>query len=112
MVGVGRGDTFPGVLAGVVCRKIEGGQEPGFAAAAVVGEGLAGPLAGDQDAAPGVAEVLAAVGLAFAVAGPQAGPRVGWLDAVAQPVRARWRARLVAQRADQPARGLGLGAGC
>ena len=88
MVGVGRGDAFPRVLLVVDCRKIQHGHQPGFAAGAVVGEGLAGPFAGDQDAPSGVAEVLGAVGLALAQAGDQPGAGVLWLDAVAEPVRA------------------------
>jgi len=63
-------DGFPGVAGGVGCRKSEGVGEPGAAVGAVVGEGLAGPFAGDQDAASGVAEVFAAVGFAFAGSGP------------------------------------------
>ena len=63
-------------------------HQPGLAVAAVVGEGLARPFAGDQDPATGVAEMLTAVGLALARPGPQASPGVLGLDAVAQPVRA------------------------
>jgi hypothetical protein len=63
VVAVAGADAIPGVPGWVVCRKVEGGQQPGFAVGAVVGEGLAGPLAGDQDAAARVAQVLAAVGL-------------------------------------------------
>jgi hypothetical protein len=79
----------------------------------VIGEGLAGPFAGDQDAAPGVAEVLAAVGLAGAAARSQAFARVLGLDAVAQPVGTGRGARLVAQRVGQPSgmRLLGVGGG-
>jgi hypothetical protein len=69
--------------------EAEGLGEPGFAVGAVVGEGFAGPFAGDQDAASGVAEVFAAVGFAFAPAGDLAGSGVLGLDAVAEPVRAR-----------------------
>ena len=112
VVGVGGADAFPGVAAGVVvCRKIQRFQEPGFAVGAVVGEGFAGPSAGDQDAASGVAEVLAAVGFAFAVSGAQAGPGVAGLDAVAEPVRARWGAGLVPQRVDEPVGVVGLAGG-
>jgi hypothetical protein len=70
VVEVAGGDAFPGVPDGVGCRKAEGVQEPGLAVGAVVGEGLAGPFAGDQDAASGIAEVLAAVGLAVTPSGP------------------------------------------
>jgi len=63
------------------------------AVGAVVGQGLAGPLAGDQHAASGVAEVVAAVGFAFAGAGDETGPGVLGLDAVAEPVGAARRAR-------------------
>src|SRR6266568_3787521 len=76
VVGVGGFDRFPGVGARVGCRKSERAGEPGPAVGAVVGDGLAGPLAGDQDPAPGVAEVLAAVGFALATAWPQARPGV------------------------------------
>ncbi len=102
VVVVAGGDGFPGVAGGVGCREAEGFQEPGFAVGAVVGEGLAGPFAGDEDAASGVAEVLGAVGFAGAVAGPQARARVLGLDAVAQPVRAGRGAGLVSQRVGQP----------
>ena len=73
-------DGFPPVVGGVGCRKIEHLHEPGFAVAAVVGEGLAGPFAGDQDSPPGVAEVLAAMCLAFAGAGTRRGRGfLGWM---------------------------------
>ena len=104
VVGVGRGDGFPGVPGRVGCRNTERRQQPVLAVGAVVGQGLAGPLAGDQDPAPGVAEVIGVVGLALAPAGRQAGPGVLGLDAVAEPVRARRRARLVPQRLGQPRR--------
>jgi hypothetical protein len=61
-------DRLPAVPAGVGCRNPEHAGEPGLAVGAVVGQRLAGPFAGDQDAAPGVAEVFAAVGLALAAA--------------------------------------------
>ena len=63
VVGVAGGDGFPGVAGGVGGGFAEGGQEPVLAVGAVVGERLTGPFAGDQDAASGVAEVLAAMGL-------------------------------------------------
>ena len=88
VVRVARRDRLPAIPAGVGCRKAEHAGEPGLAVGSVVGEGLAGPFAGDQDAAPGVAEVFAAVGLALAAARDQAGPGVLGLDAVAEPVRA------------------------
>lgn len=59
----------------------------------MLGEGLAGPVAGDQDAAAAEAEVLAVVGLRFALAGDQFGAGVFGLHAVAEPVRAPRRAR-------------------
>ena len=101
-------DRFPGVPGRVCCRKPERAGQPGPPVGAVVGQGLAGPLAGDQDAAPGVAEVLAAVGLALAGPGPQARPGVARLDAVAEPVRACRRARLVPQRPGEPGGVVGL----
>jgi hypothetical protein len=111
VVGVAGGDGCPGVTRGVGVRDAEGGEEPLLAVGAVVGEGLAGPFAGDQDAAPGVAEVFAAMSLAPAVPRPQAWPGILGLDAVAQPVRAARRARLVAQRLDEAVGMRGLGAG-
>ncbi len=89
VVGVAGYDGFPLVAGRVGCGEAEGFQEPGLAVGEVVGEGLAGPFTGYQDAAPGVAEVLGAVGLAGAPAGPQALACVLGLDAIAQPVRAR-----------------------
>jgi hypothetical protein len=101
-VRVGRGDRFPGVAGRVGCRNTEGVQQPLFPVGPVVGQRLAGPLAGDQDPATGITEVISVVGLALAPAGDQAGPGVLGLDAVAEPVRAPWRARLEAQRLSQP----------
>ena len=106
MAACGRGR--PGVtrshlkFAGVGCRKIEHGHQPGFAVGAVVGEGLAGPFAADEDAASGVAEVLEAVSFAPAQAGHQLRSGVLGLDAVAEPVRARRRAGLVPERLSEP----------
>src|SRR5262249_19847177 len=80
---------------------------------AVVSEGLAGPFAGGQDAASGVAEMLGAVRLALALAGDQASTGVLGGDAVAEPVRAGGRAGFVAERVEQPrcmvCLGVGLG---
>jgi hypothetical protein len=113
VVGVAGFDGFPGVAAGVSCRKSEHPGEPGLAVGAVVGQGLAGPLAGDQDPAPGVAEVLPAVGFAFAAARPQVRPWVLGLDAVAEPVGADRRARFVPECVGEPCGvgGLGVGGG-
>jgi hypothetical protein len=113
VVRVAGGDGFPGVPSGIVGRDAERSQQPAATVRAVVGEGLAGPFAGDQDAAAGVAEVLAAVGVALAAAGAHAGPGVLRLDAVAEPVRAGRGARLVPERTEEPfsvllpGRGLG-----
>src|ERR1017187_2429528 len=76
-------------------------------------QGLAGPFAGDQDAASGVAEVLAAVGFAFAAARAQVRPGVLGLDAVAEPVRAGRRARFVPECIGEPCGvgGLSVGGG-
>ena len=75
-----------------------GGDDPGLgegfaddsgAVGAVLGQGLAGPLAGDEDAAAAEAEVLPVVG--FRAAPARAAARVRrscGLDAVAEPVRA------------------------
>ena len=89
VVGVAWGDGLPAVVGWVGGGLAERVQEPVAAVVAVVGEGLGGPLAGDQDAAAGVAEVFAAVGLALAGARAQAGAGVLGLDAVAEPVGAR-----------------------
>ena len=97
-----RGDRLPGVAGRVGCRNTERAQQPLFAVGAVVGQGLAGPLAGGQHPPPGVAEVIGVVGLALAPAGDQAGPGVLGLDAVPEPVRAPRRARLEPQRLGQP----------
>src|SRR6185312_5781962 len=102
MILVSRRDGFPGVPGGVGCRNTEGAQEPVLTVGAVVGQGLAGPLAGDQDPPPGIAEVIGVVGLALAGSRGQAGPRVLGLDTVAQPVGAPRRARLEPQRLSQP----------
>jgi hypothetical protein len=102
VVVVAGGDGFPGVAIRVSCRKPEGFHQPVLAVGAVVGEGLAGPLSGDEHAASGVAEVLAAVGFALARAGSRARLGVLRLDAVAEPVGAGWRAWLEAQRVGEP----------
>jgi hypothetical protein len=68
----------------------------------VVGQGLAGPLARDEDAAADVAEVLVAMGFALAQAGDQAGPGTLRLYAVAEPVRAPGRARLIPRSVSEP----------
>jgi hypothetical protein len=98
VIRVGRGDGFPGLPGRVGCRNTEGLQEPVFPVGAVVGQGLAGPLARDQHAAPGVAEMISIVGFALAPAGGQAGPGILGLDAVPEPVGAPRRARLDPQR--------------
>src|ERR1035441_563026 len=85
VVGVAGFDGFPGVPAGVGCRKSEHPGEPRLAVCPVVGEGLAGPLVGDQDAPSGVAEVFAAVGFALTAAWPQVRPRGLGLGAAADP---------------------------
>src|SRR5262249_38808805 len=97
VVGVAGGDGFPGVAGRVGVGDAEGAQESLLTVGAVVGQALAGPLAGDQDAAPGVAEGFAAGCVGPAAGGPQARPGVLGLDAVAEPVGAPRRARLVAQ---------------
>ena len=63
----------------------------------VFGQGLAGPVAGDQDTTAADAEVFSIMSLGTAAgAGPVA------LDAVAQPVRAPRRAGQPAQLGVQP----------
>src|SRR5271157_5252968 len=104
-------DRFPGVPARISCRNPQRAGEPGPPVGAVVGQRLAGPLAGDQDAASGVAEVFAAVGFALAGARAQAWPGVLGLDAVAEPVRSGRRAGFVAQRVGEPGGVGGLGVG-
>src|SRR5208337_5528597 len=87
--------------------------QPCLAVGAVVGQRLAGPLAGDQHAPPGVAEVLAAMRLALAATRAQPRPGVLGLDSEAEPVRAGGRAWLVTQRVGEPVgvRRLGVGGG-
>ena len=111
VVGVAGGDGFPGVAGRVGGGEPEGGDEPVAPVGPMVGQGLAGPFAGDQDAAPGVAEVFAAVGFALTVPGAQSRAGILGLDAVAQPVRTGRRARLIAQRVGQPFGVLMLGGG-
>jgi hypothetical protein len=84
-VRVVRSDRFPGVPVGVgrfggVAEQVE---DPVAAVGAVVAEGLAGPLAGDEYAPAGVAEVFGPV--CFAPAGSRAQAVAGalGLDAVA-----------------------------
>jgi hypothetical protein len=89
IIGVAGVDALPLVVSALLGgRQVEHGGEPGFAVGAVVGKGLAGPFAGDQDSSAGVAEVLGSVRLTLAQAGYQAGPGVLGLDAVPEPVRA------------------------
>ena len=114
VVGVAGGDRFPGVAGRVVgVGEPEGLQEPGFAVGAVVGQRLARPFARYQDAASGVAEMFAAVGLAVAMAWPLARVGVAGLDAVAEPVRAGGGAGFVAERGGEAVSvgALGVGAG-
>src|SRR5262249_48674934 len=106
---VPRPDLLPPVGGGVGWRKTEYLGQPSLPVAAVVGESLARPFAGDQHPAPGVAEVVAAVCLALARSGDQAGPGVLGLDAIPQPVRTRRRARLEPQRLSEPVHVLTLG---
>jgi len=76
--------------------------QPCLAVGPVVGKGLARPFAGDQDTPTGVAKMLAAVRFALAGAGPHSLAGVLGQDAVAQPVRAAWRAWLVPERVGEP----------
>ena len=86
----GRARRRPSVRSrGRRCRpRQQGFADDGGPVGPVLGEGLAGPLAGDQDAAAAEAEVLPVVRLDGAAAGDQAGAGLVGLDAVAQPVRA------------------------
>src|SRR5690242_10007933 len=102
MILVSRRYGFPGVPGRISCRNTECPKEPFLAISAVVGQGLAGPLARDQDPPPGVAEMIDIMRLALAGARGQAGPGVLGLDAVPQPVGAPRRARLKPQRLSQP----------
>jgi hypothetical protein len=56
VVGVAGGDRLPRVAGRVGGRDAQAGQEPGFSVGAVVGEGFAGPSAGNQQ--PGSARSL------------------------------------------------------
>lgn len=103
-VGVGDGNFFPDeagpavVGEGVGCHPVGGfgfdacREEDLFDDSATVGpmlgQGLAGPAAGGQDAAAAETEVFAVVSLGRAVPGDQAGARVLGLGAVAEPVGA------------------------
>jgi hypothetical protein len=75
VIRVGRGDRFPGVPGRISCRNTEGVEQPLLAVGAVVGQGLAGPLARDQHPPPAVAQVLGVVGFAFAPARAIAAPK-------------------------------------
>jgi hypothetical protein len=63
VVGVAGGDRFPDEAARVGLGDAERVQEPGLSVGAVVGEGLAGPFAGDQDAGLVPERVGQAVGM-------------------------------------------------
>ena len=95
-VGVGGCGAFPsiGAVLGAVGGLNTGGLEElpnKFAAfGAVVREGLVRPLPGDQDAAPGDAEVFGFVGFAFAVPGGHGVSGAVGLDAVEQPHWTPW----------------------
>ena len=84
VVRIGRGNRFPRVAGRIGCRNTQGPQRPLLAVGAVVGQRLAGPLAGDEHPPPGVAEVIGVVGLALAPARRLAGPGALGLDAVPQ----------------------------
>jgi hypothetical protein len=75
----------------------------GGAFGAVVVEGLVRPLARDQDAAAGDAEVFGLVGLALALSRRGGQPGAGGLDAVEQPDSAAGRARGYAELGDEAA---------
>ena len=77
----------------------------------MVGEGLAGPFPGDQDTASGVAEVLAAMALPSTAARTQTFARILWRDAVTEPVRAGWRARLITESVGELVGVVGLPVG-
>ena len=83
-VRIARGDAIPAVVRLVNCRKIQHRHEPGLPVSAMVGQGLAGPFAGDQDAPAGEAKVLGPVGFALAQARDQPRSRVFGLDTVAE----------------------------
>ena len=96
------GGGHPFDLGGDDAGGVEGFADDSGAVGFVFGEGLAGPVAGDEDAAAADAEVLSVVGLARASAGDEAGARLVGLDAVAQPVRTAGRARQPSQLGMQP----------
>ncbi len=91
-------DLLPAIAGGVGCRNTEHLGQPRMPVAAVIGQRLARPFARDQHPPPGITQMVVTVSLALAGTRHQAGPGVLGLDAIAQPVRARWRARLIAQR--------------
>src|SRR6185312_15730190 len=78
-------------------REAEDGLHPCPGVRFVVGEGLARPLAGDEDAPAAHAEGRPLVDLGLAAAGGLVRACVLRLDAVAEPVRAARRARGVPQ---------------
>ena len=80
MILVSRRYGFPGVPGRISCRNTERPKEPFLAISAVVGQGLAGPLARDQDPPPGIAEVFGIVGLALAGSWVRPGRAfLGWM---------------------------------
>ena len=95
---VGVGGCWPFPYVRPVVRAVGGLDADGFkelpnecaAFGAVVIEGLVGPLAGDQDSAPGDAQVFGFVGLALAPPGCHGVSGAAGLDAVEQPCRAPW----------------------
>src|SRR5437868_7023015 len=75
-------------MLGVGVGAGEDGAQPGLVVGAVIGEGFAGPVAGDEDAAAGEAEGAALVDFAGTVSGYQAGFGLLGLYPVEQPVGA------------------------
>jgi hypothetical protein len=78
---------------------------------AVIVEGLVGPLAGDEDAAAGDAQMVELVGFAFAPSGGHGVSGAFGLDAVEQPYQAPRRAGGDLELSVQPPDVLSLGVG-
>lgn len=103
LTGSGEFPEVPAVVVGLLRALVAAGRgedgelvaDPVAAVGFVVGQRLAGPGAGDEDAPAAEAEGVAPVGFALATAGRLPGAGVLRLDAVAQPVRARRGTRFV-----------------
>ena len=116
-VGVGGCGAFP--LVGAVLETVGGVDAGGFEElpnefgpfCAVIVEGLIGPLAGDQDAASGDAQVFGLVGFALAASRRHGVAGAFGLDSVEQPHRTARRARRDAEFGVEPVGVVAVGVG-